>query len=123
MSEGTHAETLHSTPSRGGGAARLTGERRGELIAWGGGVLALLVGILLFTRFSISGNLWRDEAIYAYGGQQLAGGEGFSPHGGPQTGAGRPRLPRHLRPEAAAADVPDGHRGHRRPGGGQGRAG
>src|SRR5882757_7228752 len=74
MSEGTHAETLHSMPSGGGGAARLTDERRAQLIAWGGGALALLIGILLFTRFSISGNLWRDEAIYAYGGQQLSHG-------------------------------------------------
>src|SRR5439155_3106769 len=44
------------------------------LVAWGGGALALLIGVLLFTRFSIHGNLWRDEAIYAYGGQQLADG-------------------------------------------------
>ncbi|MEA2430683.1 MAG: hypothetical protein QOI19_1156, partial [Thermoleophilaceae bacterium] len=74
MSEGAHAETLDSMPSGGGAAARLSDERRALLITWGGGALALLLGILLFTRFSIEGNLWRDEAIYAYGGQQLADG-------------------------------------------------
>src|SRR3954468_5711857 len=78
MSEGAHAETLHPVPSSGGPAARgrawLSDERRPLLLAWGGGVLALVIGVVLFTRFSIYGNLWRDEAIYAYGGQQLADG-------------------------------------------------
>jgi 4-amino-4-deoxy-L-arabinose transferase-like glycosyltransferase len=58
MSEAAPAETL----------------RRPLLLAVGGGVLSLAIGIVLFTRFSIYGNLWRDEAIYAYGGQQLANG-------------------------------------------------
>src|SRR3954451_12803369 len=58
MSEAAPAETL----------------RRPLLLAVGGGVLSLAIGIVLFTRFSIEGNLWRDEAIYAYGGQQLADG-------------------------------------------------
>jgi hypothetical protein len=44
------------------------------MLAWGGGVFALLVAVALFTRFSIDGNLWRDESIYAYGGQQLLKG-------------------------------------------------
>src|SRR5439155_20802432 len=73
MSEGTHAQPLRPLPSRGGGAARFFADRQ-ALVAWGGGALALLIGVLLFTRFSIEGNLWRDEAIYAYGGQQLADG-------------------------------------------------
>src|SRR5947207_48545 len=49
-------------------------ERRATLLTWGGGVLAVLVGVVLFTRFGIHGNLFRDESIYAYGGQQLADG-------------------------------------------------
>src|SRR2546423_5777971 len=64
----------HLTPMVATPMTDLTDERRALLVAWGGGVLALLIGILLFTRFSIEGNLWRDEAIYAYGGQQLADG-------------------------------------------------
>jgi hypothetical protein len=51
-----------------------TDERRAMLLTWGGGVLALLTGVVLFTRFGIHGNLFRDESIYAYGGQQLANG-------------------------------------------------
>src|SRR3954453_20465930 len=48
--------------------------RRAQLLAWGGGALALIVAALLYTQFSIEGNLSRDEAIYSYGGQQLADG-------------------------------------------------
>src|SRR3954468_13911788 len=48
--------------------------RRAQLLAWGGGALALIVAALLFTQFSIEGNLSRDEAIYSYGGQQLVDG-------------------------------------------------
>ena len=48
--------------------------RRAQLLAWGVGALALVVAALLFTQFSIEGNLSRDEAIYSYGGQQLADG-------------------------------------------------
>src|SRR3954452_16898277 len=47
---------------------------RAQRLAWGGGALALIVAALLFTQFSIEGNLSRDEAIYSYGGQQLADG-------------------------------------------------
>src|SRR3954452_14614553 len=47
---------------------------RAQRLAWGAGALALVVAALLFTQFSIQGNLSRDEAIYAYGGQQLADG-------------------------------------------------
>jgi hypothetical protein len=43
-------------------------------VTWGAGLLALAVAVLLFTRFGIDGNLSRDEAIYSYGGQQLADG-------------------------------------------------
>jgi hypothetical protein len=43
-------------------------------LAWGGGALALVIAALLFTQFSIEGNLSRDEAIYTYGGQQLVEG-------------------------------------------------
>jgi hypothetical protein len=54
--------------------ARTTPERRALLLALGGGAVALLIAIVLFAQFSINGNFWRDEAIYAYGGQQLADG-------------------------------------------------
>lgn len=37
-------------------------------------MLAVLVAAALFTRFSLDDNLSRDESVYAYGGQQLAGG-------------------------------------------------
>src|SRR3954469_16049787 len=43
-------------------------------LTWGGGALALVIAALLFTQFSIEGNLSRDEAIYTYGGQQLVEG-------------------------------------------------
>src|SRR3954452_12831090 len=39
-----------------------------------GAVLALAVAVALFTRFSFDDTMRRDEAIYAYGGQQLAAG-------------------------------------------------
>src|SRR3954451_12584217 len=48
--------------------------RRPNSLAWGAGALALLVAALLYTQFSIQGNLSRDEAIYTYGGQQLVDG-------------------------------------------------
>src|SRR4051794_5479500 len=54
--------------------ARMTPERRAFLLAVGGGAVALVIAIVLFTRFSINDNFWRDEAIYSYGGQQLADG-------------------------------------------------
>jgi hypothetical protein len=43
-------------------------------IGWAGAVLALAVAVALFTRFSFDDTMRRDEAIYAYGGQQLAAG-------------------------------------------------
>jgi hypothetical protein len=49
-------------------------DSRAQLLTWGGAALALIVGALLFTQFSVRGNLSRDEAIYTYGGQQLAEG-------------------------------------------------
>src|SRR3954469_2363506 len=48
--------------------------RRAQRLAWGAGALALVVAALLYTQFSIEGNLSRDEAIYSYGGQQLGDG-------------------------------------------------
>jgi hypothetical protein len=54
--------------------ARTTPERRALLLAVGGGAAALVIAVALFAQFSINGNFWRDEAIYAYGGQQLADG-------------------------------------------------
>jgi Dolichyl-phosphate-mannose-protein mannosyltransferase len=39
-----------------------------------GGVASVGIAVVLFTRFSIDGGLSRDEAIYAYGGQQLSHG-------------------------------------------------
>ncbi len=43
-------------------------------MGWLGAGLSLAVAILLYTRFSIDDTMHRDEAIYAYGGQQLAAG-------------------------------------------------
>jgi hypothetical protein len=40
-------------------------------------VLALVIAVALFSRFSIQTTLRRDEAIYAYGGQQLVEGVPF----------------------------------------------
>ena len=37
-------------------------------------MLALAVAVALFTRFSFDDTMRRDEAIYAYGGQQPAAG-------------------------------------------------
>jgi hypothetical protein len=42
--------------------------------AWLGLLFALLLTVALFTQFSIDDRLSRDEAVYAYGGQQLAAG-------------------------------------------------
>jgi hypothetical protein len=42
--------------------------------AWLGGAFALAIAVALYTRFSLDDSLSRDEAIYAYGGQQLAAG-------------------------------------------------
>jgi hypothetical protein len=44
---------------------------------WGGALIVLLVAVALFSRFSIDDTLSRDEAIYAYGGQQLTDGLPF----------------------------------------------
>jgi 4-amino-4-deoxy-L-arabinose transferase-like glycosyltransferase len=71
MSEAAHVQPV-AAPS-GSRVQRFLADRR-AVLAWGGGVLSLAIGAVLFTRFSIDGNLWRDEAIYAYGGQQLAHG-------------------------------------------------
>jgi 4-amino-4-deoxy-L-arabinose transferase-like glycosyltransferase len=71
MSDAAHAQPLAAP--RGSRVQRFLADRQ-AMLAWGGGVLSLAIGAVLFTRFSIDGNLWRDEAIYAYGGQQLADG-------------------------------------------------
>src|SRR3954463_10131255 len=53
--------------------------RRAERLApVGGAVLAGLIALALFLQFSIDDVLKRDEAIYAYGGQQLV--EGVAPY-------------------------------------------
>lgn len=39
-----------------------------------GGVAAVAVPVVLYTRYSVDGGLSRDEAVYAYGGQQLVHG-------------------------------------------------
>ena len=52
----------------------LCGMRFTRGIGWVGAVLALAVAVALFTRFSFDDTMRRDEAIYAYGGQQLAAG-------------------------------------------------
>src|SRR4051795_9926908 len=103
--------------------ARMTPERRAFLLAVGGGAAALVIAVVLFTRFSLGDNFWRDEAIYAYGGQQLADGVplwgrgGVFPPGGPPARRGRAPLQRHLRPEAAAAALPRRGRRPERAGG------
>jgi hypothetical protein len=43
-------------------------------VPWAGGALALAVAAALFTRFGVDDGMRRDEAVYAYGGQQLADG-------------------------------------------------
>lgn len=63
-----HAAT--QPPARG--VVELVQSRRALEIC--GAVVSLLVGVGLFSRFSIDGNLSRDESIYAYGGQQLVHG-------------------------------------------------
>jgi hypothetical protein len=45
-----------------------------SLSAVTGGLAVMIIAVLLFTRFGIHGALSRDEAIYAYGGQQLVRG-------------------------------------------------
>jgi hypothetical protein len=55
----------------GGPTARMA---RGRIVVWGGALLVLVLAGLLFSRFSLDDWLRRDEAIYTYGGQQLAHG-------------------------------------------------
>ena len=45
-----------------------------QRVTWAGAILALLIAVVLFSRFGIDDELRRDEAIYAYGGQQMAQG-------------------------------------------------
>lgn len=56
-----------------------TATRRWEGLApAGGAVLAVAIALVLFLQFSLDDILKRDEAIYAYGGQQLV--EGVAPY-------------------------------------------
>jgi hypothetical protein len=48
----------------------LRGDAVGALVSFG-------VAAALFSRFGLHAHLWRDEAIYAYGGQQFADGVPF----------------------------------------------
>ncbi|MGZ4437298.1 MAG: hypothetical protein ACXVW6_06640 [Nocardioidaceae bacterium] len=41
---------------------------------WVGALVSGIIALALFTRYSITGQLTRDEAIYAYAGQQVAHG-------------------------------------------------
>jgi hypothetical protein len=56
-----------------------SGLRNQQGIAIGAGVAALVVAVLLYTRFSVHGQFIRDEAIYAYGGERLAD-DGVAPY-------------------------------------------
>jgi hypothetical protein len=50
---------------------------RDRLLIGAGAALSLAMAVALFSRYGIHGTLSRDEAIYAYGGQQLAHGVPF----------------------------------------------
>src|SRR5437016_3375502 len=41
---------------------------------WLGALFSLVVAVVLFTRFSIDARISRDQAIFAYGAQQLIKG-------------------------------------------------
>lgn len=56
---------------------RRVASRRNAFLTVAGAAVALVVAASLFSRFSIDGSLARDEAVYAYGGQQLAEGIPF----------------------------------------------
>src|SRR4051795_12096722 len=69
------ADVAAVAPRAGGRASPRRAER---LAPVGGAVLAGLIALALFLQFSIDDVLKRDEAIYAYGGQQLV--EGVAPY-------------------------------------------
>jgi hypothetical protein len=48
--------------------------RRRDVVQLAAAAASVLVAALLFSRFGINGSLSRDEAIYVYGGQQMAHG-------------------------------------------------
>src|ERR687886_260067 len=53
----------------------LGGERmRDKAVVLGAPLACLIAAVALFAQFGVYGQLDRDEAIYAYGGQQLAHG-------------------------------------------------
>lgn len=79
MSRVTPLRRLHPLLTRRhetveGDVATDAAERRERLVAWLGAASALIIAALLFSRYGENGNLWRDESIYAYGGQQLLHG-------------------------------------------------
>ncbi|MEA2296667.1 MAG: hypothetical protein QOE86_4306 [Solirubrobacteraceae bacterium] len=51
---------------------RAAADDRSPVIAWAGALLVFGITVALFTRFGLDDTLRRDEAIYAYGGQQWA---------------------------------------------------
>jgi 4-amino-4-deoxy-L-arabinose transferase-like glycosyltransferase len=55
----------------------LPASRASRVVPWALAVLALLLAVLLYTRFSLGDMLSRDEAICAYGAQQWAHGVPF----------------------------------------------
>src|SRR4051794_1968403 len=67
-------ETLDPPETQARGGSPRSAPDRDRLLTWGGALVAFVIGAALFSRFGIDGNLWRDESIYAYGGQQLADG-------------------------------------------------
>lgn len=50
---------------------------RAGVLDGAGAVLALVIAVTLFSRFSIDDTLSRDESVYAYSGQQVAAGVPF----------------------------------------------
>jgi hypothetical protein len=56
---------------------RALANRGNAVLVFAGAAVALVIAVLLFTRFSIDGSMSRDEAVYAYAGQQQAEGVPF----------------------------------------------
>ena len=69
---------MTSTLDRSLPEAAATRGRAARFAPAAGALLSLLIALVLFLQFSIDDVLKRDEAIYAYGGQQLA--EGVAPY-------------------------------------------
>ena len=71
-------DSVQAARPGGDSAVRTPGLPSPRVLLWSGLVLAVAIAILSFSRFSIDSELSRDEAVYAYGGQQLA--EGVPPY-------------------------------------------